>query len=405
MKSRGVRIPLLAVAGLVAIGVVPARAQETAADAPPVKVTPYGIVYFDLFWNSSATNNADLPLWALAGPGNASATVRATRLGLRVTAPPVSGARVAGIVEVDFYGGFPSIGIGDNMGILRLRLANVRLDWERTAVVAGQDWMVFAPLNPASITSAGIPLMAASGNPWARIPQIRVEHRLGAALLQGAVLAPSSGDFDSAFLYQPPSGALSEQPFVQGRAAFDVAKVGSTQKPATLAGSGHYGRTRVLQPVDRTLDSWGVAGDWTLPLTSRLALSGEVFAGRNLAGFQGAVFQGINPASASEEDAGLVLDGPRGIGTRGGWTQLTFAATSTITLLGTYGLDDPRDEDFVSVEMGEARLRNLGVAAELQHKLSAQLSWALQYKRTVTHLQVAGRRTNDHLNLGVSFTF
>jgi len=399
------RLILATSVALVTLGVAPARAQQASPEAAPVKVTPYGVVYFNLFWNESATNNSDVPLWALAGPSSTSASVRQSRFGLRVAGPLVSGAKVSGALEADFFGGFPAVGIGDNMGVLRVRLANVRLDWTRTSLVAGQDWMVFAPLNPVSLASAGIPLMAATGNPWARLPQVRVEHRFGAGLLQGAVLAPSTGDFTAALLYQPSSGALSQQPFVQGRASVTVRSFARTKKPAAFAVSGHYGRSRVVTPIDRTLDSRAVAADWSLPLTNRMLLSGEAFMGQNLAGFQAAVFQGINPDFAVAGPAGLTLDGPRGVGTRGGWSQLAVTITSTVSALATYGLDDPHDRDFTSLTRREARLRNVAVAAAVQHQLSAQIAWALEYKCVVSRLQLAGRQTNDHINLGVTFSF
>jgi len=201
-------------------------------------VTPYGTIYFNLFDNSAGTNNADVPLWATPGTGNLGASARQTRLGLRVTGVTAAKAKVSAVVEVDFFGGFPSVGIGDNMGVVRLRLANVRLDWSHTSLILGQDWMVFAPANPISIAAAGIPLMAAAGNPWARLPQARVEWHSGLALLQGAVLAPSTGDFSSAFAYVPASGSLSQVPFLQGRAAVTSSNWMGSKRPASIGVSG-----------------------------------------------------------------------------------------------------------------------------------------------------------------------
>src|SRR6266511_2583775 len=197
----------------------PSAPQPAAAagEVSPVKVTPYGIIYFNLFDNSAGTNNSDVPLWSTAGVGSLSASGRQSRFGLRVTGLTAAKAKMTAVIEADFFGGFPAVGIGDNMGVLRLRLANVRLDWRKASLIVGQDWMVFAPANPVSLASAGIPLMAATGNPWSRLPQVRGEWHSGPVLLQGAVLAPSTGDFAAAFLYQPASGALSKVPFVQGR--------------------------------------------------------------------------------------------------------------------------------------------------------------------------------------------
>jgi hypothetical protein len=187
----------------------PAPAAPAAAtEAESLKVTPYGIVFFNGFRNSGATNNADVPLWATGGPGSVSASARQSRLGLRVTGVTAAGGKLSGVVETDFFGGFPAIGIGENMGVVRLRLANANIEWEQTTLLVGQEWMVFAPGNPVSLAAAGIPHEAASGNPWARLPQVRLERRFGAGAVQGAVLAPSTGDFNSAFFYQPAAGAV-----------------------------------------------------------------------------------------------------------------------------------------------------------------------------------------------------
>jgi hypothetical protein len=393
-------------------GFAPARAFAQAAtapaapkEAPTLKVTPYGIVYFNLFSNDNATNNADVPLWAVAGSGNVSATGRQSRFGFRVTGATFRSANVSAVVEADFFGGYPAVGIGDNMGVVRLRLASARLDWKRGSLVAGQDWMVFAPANPVSLAAAGIPLLAAAGNPWARLPQIRGEWRTGRMQLQGALLAPSTGDFSSAFFYQPGSGALSERPFLQGRAAWTAPSLGGVKKPVTLAVSGHYGRSRVLTPIDRTVDSRGVAAEWSAPLGRRLTIAGEAFAGRNLAAFQAGIFQGINAEGAIVGAAGPALDGPRSIRTRGGWTQIIGTVTPTVTVNAAWGLDDPHDEDFVAVTRREARIRNTALSAGVQHKASAQITWGVEYRHIATSFLIADRKTDNHVNLAVTFTF
>ena len=167
--------------------------RAAGIDLGPVNVIPYGTIYLNAFSNSGGSNNADVPLFATpSGTGNLGASARQTRLGLRFEGPPVLDAKLTGAIEADFFGGFPAVGIGENFGIVRLRQAFARLDWESSAMELGQDWIVFAPANPVSLTSAGIPLMAAAGNAWARLPQVRYERRWRAGTLnwQGALLAP-----------------------------------------------------------------------------------------------------------------------------------------------------------------------------------------------------------------------
>ena len=310
------------------------------------------------------------------------------------------------MVEGDFFGGYPAVGIGDNMGVFRLRLANARLDWAKGSLVAGQDWMIFAPVNPQSLSSAGIPLFAAGGNLWSRLPQVRGEWKTKRVLLQGGILAPQTGDFNSAFFYQPGSGALSETPFVQGRAALTLANFAESKKVATIGVSGHWGQSRVLTPVDRTLDSNGVALDFVLPFGSLLTVQGEAFTGTNLGGFQGGVFQGLVIDGAVVGPAGTpVLDGPRALDTAGGWVQVLVALTKTVTVHGGFGTDDPDDADFFTVTRRESRLENTAISFGFQHKASAQIAWGLEYRRLDTKYLIAGDKDAGHVNAAFTFTF
>jgi hypothetical protein len=387
-----------------------AAAQAPPAPSPPpekpaVKVTPYGIVFFNGYTNTGAVNNTDVPLWAVAGSGGTGATARQTRVGVRVAVPDALGARLSGVVEADFFGGFPAIGTGDNFGQLRVRLANARLDWTKTSLVLGQDWMVFAPQNPASLACAGIPLFAGAGNPWARLPQVRVEYRGARLLGQLAVLSPSSGDFSSAFLAQPSSGMSSKVPFVQGRVALTSKSWRGTEKPGTIGASGHAGRSRVVPATGaaRSIDSLGAALDWSLPFGRQVTFTGEAFLGTNLAGFQSAIFQGLNP------DAVTVPGGPGaagGIGTKGGWAQLGFTPRGTrVTLHAGYGIDDPDDEDLVSATRREWRLRNQVLALGVTHRSSPHLAFGLEYRYLRSTLLLAGTQDGSHLNLAATFTF
>jgi hypothetical protein len=386
----------------------PPPAAAAAAPKPEIKVTPYGIAYFNFFSNSDAVNNGDVPLFAAAtGPGHLGMTARQSRLGVRVTGATLGTAKVTGVLEGDFFGGYPTVGIGDNMGVFRLRLANARLDWTKGSLVVGQDWMIFAPVNPLSISSAGIPLFAAAGNPWSRLPQVRGEWKTKALLLQGGLLAPQTGDFNSAFFYQPGSGALSETPFLQGRAAVTLANFANSKKVATIGVSGHWGQSRVTTPtVDRTFDSNGVAADWVLPLGTKVTVQGEAFAGSNLGGFQAGIFQGLIADGAIAGTAGApVLDGPRGIDTKGGWVQVVAAVTPTVSVHGGFGTDNPDDEDFLTVVRRETRIDNAAISFGFQHRASTQIAWGVEYRRMETTYLIAGDKDVSHVNVGFTFTF
>ena len=412
-------------AGAAAVSTQPAAPEVNQADAQKkdlgvdlgsARLTPYGTIYVNAFGNTAGTNNTDVPTFATpTGLGNASASVRQTRLGLRLEGARVGAARLSAVVEADFFGGFPSVGIGENFGVVRLRLANAKLDWEKTSVTLGQDWMVFAPVNPTSLAAAAIPQMAAAGNPWARLPLARVDHRFNSNVtLTGAVAAPQTGDFatNAAFFLQPTSGASSRLPFFQSRLAFTDNDWLDSRKNGTMGLSGHYGRSRVFTgptaSIEHEIDSAGAALDWNFPLHARVQLLGEAFWGRNLGGFQAGVFQSYNNDFAMFNGTTLQAAGVRSITTRGGWVQLGFTPDvlrNNLSLNGSFGLDDPRDGDLVSLSRRDFRTKNLALALNSIYKFSPQFSISAEYRHFFTHYFVSGRRDAGHINLAAAYTF
>ena len=390
-------------------------AKQLGVDIGSARLTPYGTIYFNAFSNSAGTNNTDVPLFAATtGAGNASASVRQTRLGFRLEGARVGNARLGAVVEVDFFGGFPSVGIGENFGVVRLRLANARLDWEKTSVIVGQDWMVFAPNNPISLASAAIPQMAAAGNPWARLPQIKLERKLGKNFTwTGAVLAQQTGDFgtNASFFLQPTSGASSSVPFFQSRIAASSKNLLGTKKAGSVGLSAHYGRSRIFTGatnVKNNIDSLGFALDWNLPLATRFSLAGEAFFGRNLGGFQSGIFQSYNPDFAYRNGSSLVSGGVRAIGTRGGWAQFGFTppvSKDRLTIYGSIGVDEPRDKDLTSLTRRDLRTQNLSYAFDLIYKFTPQFSVGAEFRRFETLYLFSDKREANHVNLGAAYSF
>lgn len=382
-----------------------------------VRAVPYGTIYFNIFGTDAGTNNADIPLFAApTGKGNTSASVRQTRFGLRIEGLKVGNAKLTGVVETDFYGGSPAIAIGENFGVVRVRLANARLDWKNTSVTIGQDWIPFAPVNPVSLADAAIPQFAAAGNNWARLPQFKLEQRFddGKVIWQGAVLAPQTGDSNSTanFLQQPNSGALSRLPFFQTRLSYNGKDWFSTKKAGSFGFSAHYGRARVNSTtapiVENAVDSYGLAMDWNIPLHKRFLWSGEAFFGQNLAGFQAGVFQNYNTDYAVLQNNVLTAKGVRGIRTYGGWTQIGFTPgwnRDRLTFYGSVGLDDPDNADLVNTRSRDFRSRNLAWAFDAIYKFTPQFQIGLEFRQLNTSYLLSGRKRANHLNLGAAYSF
>jgi hypothetical protein len=393
----------------------PTIQPKPGIDVGPVHVTPYGTIYLNFYGNSGGTSSADVPLFSTpTGGGGINGTARETRLGLRFEGPQIAGAKSSAVVESDFSGGLPAVGIGEDFGVVRLRLAYMRLDWKNTSLEGGQDWTIFAPANPVSLASVGAPEFAASGNLFARIPQIRLQQRWmnGKVTWDNAIVAPRTGDFPpgtTPIALQPGSGSASRMPAFESRVAFNDKDWFGSKKAGSIGLSAHYGRARVVTlPRRIDIDVVGLAGDWNMPIGKRVTFGGEAFVGRNLAAFQGDVFQTFVPDFAYRIGSVLVPGGPRSPGTRGGWAQLGFtppALRDRLTLYAGAALDDPKDEDFVSLSRRDSRIRNRAFEFSFIYKYTPQLSWGLEYRRLETLYIFSGRQNNNHLNLSAAFSF
>jgi hypothetical protein len=330
------------------------------------------------------------------------ATARQTRVGLRVEVPAgTSRWTPTGQIEIDFFGARPASGHGSVFNQPRIRLALVSLahasGW---TLVAGQDWAIFAPANPTSFAHYAVPMAASGGNPWMRLPQFRLQKtsRMGgtkALLLQVAALRPTGGgDSPAAGSLADPvalSGERSGVPFVQARAAFSGVSQG---RPNAVGVSAHYGRERA-EP--QTLPTWGIAVDGAAALGRKAALTGEWWQGENLDTFQAGINQGIAQRAAAFQ----------GIKAAGGWAQLSFFATSSVTINGGYGVDDPDDEALTAIV---TRARNQVGWASVMIKPHANVTVAFEYNRFDTTYRTSAssperKGTGNHGNVAVVLAF
>ena len=355
-----------------------AASQLTAQPAPAPAVTTqsklplslYGTILLNSFYDTGAVNIEDVPvLSAKRGTDpfeNFGMTARQTRLGLRYQGAAVAGGKLSGQVEIDLFGGKAALPNGINFDIVRLRLAYGRVDWKNFSLVAGQDWEIFAPLNPTSLAGFSVPDFSASGNPWIRTPQIRAElrHTLSEkASMQWQIAATDPNVGDNATVFQtirtPGIGEHGRMPGIDSRLAFTSRIQGGD---ATVALSSHYNRGKNLGTignvtVDRSVDSWGVAADYMLPLTKRFSLTGELYEGRALGIFSASLGQAVLPVGTR---------GEHGVETRGGWTQAQFNIAARWQANLGYGLEAP---DASELRTGD-RSKNQTYMTNLMFKIS-----------------------------------
>ncbi len=397
-------------------GPLPAQAPTHESAAPPVTtqskfpVTIYGTLLTNAFFDTSANNIEDIPLFnskqgsdQFGNDKSFGMTLRQSRFGMKYRGGKVGGADLSGQFEFDLLGGKAGFGNGINMDLFRLRLAFGRLDWQNFGFEAGQDWSIFAPLNPTSLAEFAIPSMSASGNPWIRMPQFRGEFKsaagsAGKVLLQVAAIDPNMGDFTptTSAARTPSAGERGRAPGVEARLAF-TEKV--DDRDFTIGFSSHYAHGKNAGTIGNTvvqtsLDSWGVALDWMLPFSKRFNLSGEAYDGRALGIFSVASGEAILPVGTP---------GQKGVISRGGWAQLQFDFTKKWQTNLAYGIDAP---DVRDLRVGD-RSRNQTYMANLMYKLSHNVTFAWEFRRMLTDFrnQRAANERGDQANMAVAYTF
>ena len=265
-----------------------------------------GIVLLNLFSNHGIVDSQDVPTWAIPQIPNVSgqtlgATMRQSEIGLEVFGPHLLGARASGNLQLDFAGGSPNLPNGVNFGLARLRIASVRLDWNHTSMVAGQDGAFFSPLAPTSFASLALPAFSYAGNLWGWIPQVRIEHRFNLSdrqtiTLQGGIVDNVTSELPSAFAPFAQAGESSGQPAYATRMAWTRDIFGM---PLTLGAAGYYSRQN--WGFSHNVDGWAAMTDWSVPLTKRVSLTGEFYRGRAIGGLGGGVGRSVLFSSDSSQ--------------------------------------------------------------------------------------------------------
>jgi hypothetical protein len=389
--------------------------QTKVETASKYRARLHGIVLMNAFRNVGGSDDLDFPDYAQpVAPGSPLATVGATlrqsEIGLEIFGPTVAGARTSADVQFDFAGGFPATGNGVNFGIVRLQTASLRLDWDQTSVVVGQDSLFVSPLSPTSFASLATPAFAFAGNLWGWTPQLRLEHRFSVADQQ--TITVQAGVFDNldwennynSFLRTPQAGEMSGQPAYAFRTAWSRPV---EEHPLSFGFAGYYGRQDWTW--NRFVDAWSGMADWQIPIVARLSLSGEFYRGRGIGGLGAAIGTSIvyggNPAYSYTPI--------RGLDTAGGWTQLKFQLTPKIELNGVIAQDDAFTGDIRGFAtdhnnggaMGSILGRNRGALGNIVFRPRSDLVLSAELRRLRTFPVYDFSSATNQVNLSMGILF
>lgn len=389
---------------------------QQSADVPVttkkgLPVSLYGTLLFTAGVNTAPFNIEDLPMIAAkqgsdatGGDKNFYATARQTRIGLNLTPVNTLGGKLSGVFEFDLMGGAAPYSNGVGFDIFRMRLGYGRLDWKHFAIEAGQDWSIFAPLNPTSMNEFGIPELTAAGNAWIRSPLVKIEAKTTNAggnnlLWQLAAMDSNMGDNSTTAVVvarQPGIGERGRMPSLESRLAFAKSY---NDRDFTIGFSGHYQRGRNAGTVgaltvQTPVDSWGAALDFSLPITKIIAITGEAYEGRAL---------GIYSVASGEAMGAVNTTGAHGVLSRGGWAQLQLNWTKQWQTNFAYGIDQPDD---LQIPAGN-RSRNQQYMANVIDRLTRNVNLSVEYRRILTDYrnQLTANERGDHIDLGIAYIF
>jgi len=376
----------------------------------PVKLS--GLVLFNSYLNNGNLDTEDVPSLAFfrvpgLTNGSLGATMNQTLLGLDVTGPRLFSARSSADVSIDFAGGSPTTAFGITAGIVRLRTANVRLDWENTTLNIGQNGLFFSPLSPTSYATLKEPALAWSGNLWVWTPQIEIERRftldaVSSLVLQGGLLDPLTEEAPAFQGRSATAGESSRVPAIAGRIAIDCLK--ATHHPFSL-GFGGY-RARQKYDAFRENDSWTLNTDFKAPLGNHLEVSGEWYRGDAVGGLGGGIWTSwVFPNSTDPHSAIHPLR------STGGWAQLKVLPATRFEINGALGQDENFGQDlrFFPISFTDygfpALKKNRTEFVNFIYKPNSVLLFAIEYRRLFTTPAVGESASGDQVNAAAGVRF
>jgi hypothetical protein len=368
------------------------QSQTKVESGSKYRVRFSGIVLLNTEVTRGTVDNLDFPQVATAQvvPGTSGAfsgSLRQSQLGVEAFGPDIAGAHTSANIKFDFGGGFPNTPNGAAFGIVRLRTGTIRLDWENTSIVAGQDGIFFAPLVPTTLTALDTPALSYTGNLWSWTPQVRIEHRVALSdnsrfVMQAGILDSLTGDIPSLNGYRTPTvGEQSGQPAYAAHVSWNRKMF---DRELVIGFGGNYGRQN--WGLGRNIDGWVATTDLTVPLGTYFDLTGEFYRGRAVGGFGGGIGQSILLS-------GLIADSTtaiHGLDSLGGWAQLKFKPKTNFEINLAYGQDDPFASELrrfpaSAYYYGSSLSRNLSPFVNFIYRVRSDVLFSVEYRRLQTY--------------------
>lgn len=386
--------------------------QTKVESASKYRVRLSGMALLNIFSNRGSVDNPDVPTVAEERPpldsnSTFGATVRQSTVGIDVSGPTVAGARTAGELQADFFGGFPNSPNGVTAGIMRIRTATFEMNWSKTSLTAGQDALFFSPLSPTSLASIAEPAFSYSGNLWAWAPQVRLEHDFSLSatsklIAQGGILDSLTGEPPYSSYYRTAqAGERSGQPGYAARLAWSASAFSRT---ATVGVGGYFAPEN--WGFGRKINGWAGTADWDLPLGRWFSLSGELYRGHAIGGLGAGAGRSVLYNGSLSSAGTSVL----GLNSAGGWAQLKFRPVERLEFNTAFGEDQsfaadlrrfPQPQSYFNGSLG----KNQSSFVNFIYHLRSNILFSLEYRRLWTSDIDEDRYRANQINLGIGVLF
>jgi hypothetical protein len=387
------------------------QSQTKMESGSKYRVRLSGIVLLNTAVTRGSVDNLDFPQVATppdarGTSGSFSGSLRQSQIGIEAFGPDIAGARTSANLKFDFAGGFPNTPNGAAFGIVRLRTGTIRLDWSDTSIVAGQDYLFFAPLTPTTLSSLAIPALSYTGNLWSWTPQIRIEHRVALSdssklLFQAGILDSLTGDVPHQTYRLPTAGERSGQPAYATHIAYVRRAFG---RDLILGIGGYYGRQN--WGFGRNIDGWAGLTDVTLPLGNFFSLTGEFYRGRAVGGLGGGIGQSILISGPINNAATNIY----GLDSMGGWMQLKFKPKANFEVNFAYGQDNPFASELryfpaSAYYYGSLLSRNQSPFVNFIYRVRSDVLFSVEYRRLQTYTLDSNANTANQIGLSLGYAF
>jgi len=412
-----VLLPIAALAQAPAAGTV-------AEKRSPISFAPYGFVVLNVFFDDGPFLSQTYPGQALPCPasgvvsgcnhgGSLVVNVRQSRLGTRIAFDDTDGwtrARLSGLVEIDFQGGFTGTTSSTFYNALvRLRKAWGEASWggdSRFSLRFGQDDRVISPLRATSLAFSADALFNQSGLIYGRVPQLALRYELSprdGIAASVAVSANNPQDVTFADLGASPgvavdfgAGNRGRLPNFEARASIGWRSAGA--KVVDLGVWGGWQRNRYVVPsvppttanptgaplVDADVNCNVVGGDLNLSLWILQAM-GAIYLAHGYDVLGSLATQGVVAATTGSPARLVVPVQGRAVKAFGGWFQVIVNLTPVQIYGGWGGTQTPFSElTGTTLAVPGGRVQNFTWAAGAIASAGKNWRFSVEYARTTS---------------------